>query len=217
MKNTTQGDENTSITLGGDGVYRWAYEMSLFKNPTILFLLYKIFGWIALGLWVFVTLISAGDVGFWWKGFLNNLKFFAIFTVGLLVLCTLGYLLYAAIMGGKYCVLFEMDEKGVRHTQMQKQVKKAEVLSLITVLVGLAAKNPTAVGTGLLSSSKTTMYTEFKKVRKIKPKRGASTIILNAAGGQNQVYADKDEFDFVLEYITSRVPPKEANEKKETK
>ena len=103
-----------------------------------------------------------------------------------------------------------MDEKGVRHTQMQKQVKKAEVLSLITVLVGLAAKNPTAVGTGLMSSAKTAMYTEFKKVRKIKPKRGASTIILNAAGGQNQVYADKDDFDFVLDYITSRVPVKET-------
>ena len=192
-----------NIKQGDDGVYRWAYEMSLLKNPTVLLLLYKIFGWICLGLWAFTTVISVGDPHFWWDGFLKNLLFFAIFTAGMLVLVTISYLIYAAIMGGKYCVLFEMDENGIRHTQMAKQVKKAEVLSLITVLVGAAAKNPTAIGTGLLSSSKTSMYTSYDKIRKVKEKRRSCTIILTAFGGQNQIYTEREDYDFVLGYINS--------------
>lgn len=32
-----------------DGVYRWVYELSLFKNPTILFMLWRILGGIFAG------------------------------------------------------------------------------------------------------------------------------------------------------------------------
>ena len=35
--------QNTRVTLGNDGKYRWTYEMSLFKNPTIFLLIWKIF------------------------------------------------------------------------------------------------------------------------------------------------------------------------------
>ena len=39
-----QGEKiSNNITLCNDGKYRWIYEMSLFKNPTIFFLIWKIF------------------------------------------------------------------------------------------------------------------------------------------------------------------------------
>ena len=192
-----------NVEKGNDGVYRWVYEMSLWKNPTILLLLWKIFFWICVGLWLFITLISVKDTGFWWSGFLDNTKFFGIFTLGMLLLCLIGYVVYAIVMGGKYCVMFEMDDKGVRHTQMEKQVKKAEVLSLLTVLAGAAAKNPTAVGAGLMSSAKTTMYSEFSKVKNVKVYRRRGVIKVNSTFEKNQVYAEKADFDFVLDFITS--------------
>lgn len=75
-QNPVQG----GITLCADGVYRWGYELKLLKNPTILFVIFKIFGWIIFGLWLFITLLSINDNNFWWDGFLDGLKGFGIVT-----------------------------------------------------------------------------------------------------------------------------------------
>jgi hypothetical protein len=189
------------IVQGKDGVYRWTYELSLYKNPTILFLIWKIFGWICFGIWAFTTLISVGDYGFWWEGFWDNTKIFLLVAAGMFVLSTIGYFLYALMMGGKYCAIFEMDENGVCHTQMQKQVKRAEAISLLTILVGIAAKRPATVGAGLMSSAKTSMYSDFAKVKSVKAYPRRQVIKVNAPFNKNQVYAEKENFDFVLRYI----------------
>ena len=47
-----------NITFDSDGVYRWAYELNLYKNPTILFLIWKIFGGILLALWLFMVVLE---------------------------------------------------------------------------------------------------------------------------------------------------------------
>ena len=38
-----------------------------------------------------------------------------------LVLSVLGYLLYAAIMGGKYCMIYSMDDAGILQEQQPRQ------------------------------------------------------------------------------------------------
>lgn len=184
-----------------DNKYHWKYEMNLYKNPTILFLLFKIFGCICFGIWLFSTIISIDNVDFWWNGFVDNLKVFVIITIIIFTLCILGYYLYAYIMGGTYNVTFEMDEKGIKHIQEDKQIKKIKTLSILTVLVGLFKKNSTVVGIGLNSSNKTSMYTSFKKISKIKYNPKRNTIILNATGGQNQIYASSDDLKFIYKYI----------------
>ena len=35
--------QNTPVTQCEDGKYRWSYAMSLYKNPTIFLLVWKIF------------------------------------------------------------------------------------------------------------------------------------------------------------------------------
>ena len=50
-----------NITFDADGFYRWAYELNLYKNPTIIFLIWKIFGFILLGLWLFMVLLEFID------------------------------------------------------------------------------------------------------------------------------------------------------------
>lgn len=190
-----------NIVKGEDGVYRWVYELKLLKNPTILFLLWKIFGFILLGVFVLTMLFDMGNPDYWWDGFLTNLKVFAIIGAGMLALTLLGYLLYAAIMGGKYCVIFEMDENGVRHTQLPYQAKKAELIGNLTTIAGALAGNPTTVGIGLTSSARTSMYSDFSKVRRVKSSRMFNTIKVNELLEKNQVYAEKEDYDFVLGFI----------------
>lgn len=199
-----KGENDTGedrIIYGDDGVYRWIYELNLLKNPGILLLVWKILAISLGGVWVFVTLLSIGDLEFWWKGFWNVTKVFLLILVGVLVLGIIVYLLYAAVMGGKYCVLFEMDERGIAHTQLSKQFNKAKTLSTMTVLIGLASGKVGPVGSGLLAGSKQSMVSEWSKVKSViyYPKR--NTIKLNSPFNKNQVYASDRDFEFVRHFV----------------
>ncbi len=189
-----------NIILCTDGKYRWIYEMSLYKNPAIFLLVWKIFFFIFL--FVFTVVIISDLVQWGTDGFWDNLKVFGYIMSGMTVLVGAGYLLYAVIMGGKYCVMFEMDENGVNHKQMPPQAKKAELLSALTVMVGFASGNITTAGAGLLAS-RTEMYSSFAKVTAIIPSARTNTIRVNEGFFHNQVYTDPVDFNFVLNYITS--------------
>ena len=182
--------------------------MSLYKNPTILLLVLKIFFWVCFGIWIFSILMrgcDASDSEDFLDMALNDSKFFLIFTAGFMLLCLIGYYFYALIMGGKYCVIFEMDEKGVLHKQMPKQAKKAEVIKALTVLAGLASRNITTTAVGL--NARTEMYTEFASVKSVKAKRRRNLIKVNETLSHNQVYASAGDFDFVLRYILDHISP----------
>ena len=178
--------------------------MSLFKNPTVIILVWKIFFFIMLGIFAFTMLMDvfSGDMS--GERFLETLKMLGYFIIGMTVLCALGYLLYAAIMGGKYIVMFEMDDEGVNHKQLPKQAKKAEIIGRLTALAGIASHNPTTVGVGLISA-RSEMYTRFGNVRKIKAYPNRDLIKLNERLMHNQVYAAKEDFDFVYGYIKDHV------------
>ena len=102
-----------NITLGADGKYRWVYSVNLFTNPIFLLLVWKIFFFIVLGIFAFTTVVDVIDWGgFSWDLMKGQLKVFGIIFGVMTALVLVGYLLYAAIMRGKYTVEFEMDEKG---------------------------------------------------------------------------------------------------------
>lgn len=194
-------DVGERVTLCPDGKYRWIYEMNMLKNPSILFDVWKVFG-ISIGILVafFALLIACdGDI---------NMKVLSGLaeTVGLLiaifaVLSILGYLLFAAISGWKYVVLFIMDEKEVVHQQMPSQVKKGQVIGALTVLVGLAAKRPGVVGTGLLAQSRTTMTSVLAHVSRLIPCRRMNLIKVNQLLAKNRVYVPDEDFDFVYDFL----------------
>ena len=198
----------SAISLGQDGKYRWVYEMNLYTNPTILILLVKIFFWIFFGLWVCTTLFDSCDTGHFAESALNNGKFMGIILLVFMVIVLIGYYVYALINGGKYCVLFEMDQQGVMHKQMPKQVKKSQIISALTVMAGMMSRNPTTVGVGILSSARSEMYSSFNSVKSVKANPGRHVIKVNETFEHNQVYADGADFDFVLKFILAHVPPK---------
>ena len=193
-----QGKE---VRLCSDGKYRWAYEMNLLKNPTIFFTVLKVM-MISVGIvWLFGLVIGLGDMSL--DYFLFWTKLTGIMIGIFFVLTILGVLITAAILG-KYVVLFEMDEKEVVHIQMPRQVKKAEVIGFITVLVGAMAKNPTTMGAGLLAASKSRSSSEFANVRRVKAYRKRNLIKVKQLFNKNQVYVANEDFDFVYNYIKSR-------------
>ena len=108
-----------NIFLCADGKYRWVYEMSLFKNPTIALLVWKVM-MIALGIVFAIATIAdvVNNDGFDADAFLGSLKIFGIIFLVITALTFLSYLIYAAIMGGKYCVMFVMNETEIVHKQM---------------------------------------------------------------------------------------------------
>ena len=197
---TYQGKE---IRLCADGKYRWVYEMHLLKNPTIFLTVLKVM-MISIGIvWLFGMIITVfqGDMNLEW--FLFWLKLMGIVLGVFVGLAIISILIMAAILKGKYVVLFEMDEKEVVHIQMPRQVKKAEVIGLITVLVGAMAKNPTTMGAGMLAASKSKSISEFANVRHVKARRWRNLIKVNQLLNKNQVYVSDEDFDFVYNFIKS--------------
>ena len=195
---TYQGKE---VRLCSDGKYRWVYEMNLLKNPTIFFTVLKVM-MISVGIvWLFGLVIGLGNMSL--DYFLFWTKLTGIMIGVFFVLTIIGVLITAAILG-KYVVLFEMDEMGVTHIQMPRQVKKAEVIGLITALVGAMAKSPTTIGAGMLATAKTKSTSEFVNVRRVKARRRFNLIKVNQLFDKNQVYVADEDFDFVYNFIKSR-------------
>ena len=194
-----------TIFPGPDGKFRWTYEMSLYKNPTFLLMVIKIFFWIIFGIFVFSSLLQVGDRDFWFDGLLGQVKAFGIILGVMLALCVIGYLIYALMMGGKYVVRFEMDENGVSHTQSTAQAEKARKIGTATMAVGALAGKPGVVGIGMQSGARTSMTTDFERVKSVKAYKNRSVIKVNEVLSKNQVYCDGDDFDFILDYIQQRV------------
>ena len=201
-----QGRQVTkNIRLCPDGVYRWTYEYHMLRNPTILFTVWKVLG-ISFGAVFLFTLVidliqgvtkSIADL---W----DASKVFVILMGIFFVISVIAYLILAAVFGWKYQVLFEMTEKSVKHIQMPKQVKKAEVIAFLTALAGAAAHRPGVTGAGLLASAKSTSESEFRSVETVKVRRKRNTIHVNRLFDKNQVYAEDADFDFVARFITER-------------
>ena len=201
-----------NITLFSDGKYRWTYKFDLLKNPTVFFTIWKVFFYIILAGFVITFLVSLGARNFFWEGFLSVLKGYAI-AIGVMTgVALLGYLIYAAIMGGKYIVEFEMDAAGILHTQTAAQAKKAKKLGAATSLAGAASGSLTTIGIGMTAATKTASYSDFSKVRRVKANRLTRVIFVNELIEHNQVYAEKEDFDFVKNFIIDHC--KNAKKKK---
>lgn len=195
-----------NIFLGKDGKYHWYYEFKMLKNPTILKLLWKIFFWIFVGIWVFMCILEIcnGDLLHW----LKSSWVFLLVMAGFEVLVALGYFIYAAVQGFRYCVIFDMNWEGVTHTQMPKQFRRAQALSLLTILAGAAGGKPGVVGTGILSATKQSMRSTWSSVRSVEIDRKREVIKVNERMNRNQVYAKQEDFEFVENFIRSHVPAK---------
>ncbi len=197
-----------NIMQDANGTYHWIYEMDLLKNPTIIMILWKIFFWIFVGIWAFVLVIDLFDGRLTWDNFVGWTTVAIYIELGMAVFIFFSYLIYLLFTGRKYCVRFEMNENGVTHIQLPKQVKKANAISSLLIFTGLASGNIGNVGKGMLIRSRTGMHSDFKSVRSIEiyPKR--NVIKVNSPLNYNQVYAADEDFVFVESFIRAHVGKK---------
>ena len=194
-----------NIGLGPDGKYRWIYEMSLFRNPSIFLLVWKIFFFICTGIFAMIVIIDAAEGYMDGERALNTLGIFGIVLGVMTALVGISFLIYAAIMGGKYIAMFEMDENGVNHKQLPAQAKKARGIATAAIVIGMLSNSSSALAGGMAAAN-TEMYTSFSKTKKVRfyPKR--DTIKIRHTLMHNQVYAKPEDFAFVQDYILRRVP-----------
>ena len=167
-----------------DGTYRWVYEFNMLKNPMILLTVLKIFLLVLVGMWIIFGMFRIGNDGFI-GAFAAQTKELLIPAAILFGLSIAAYIILACIYGWKYCVLFEMNETGIRHIQMEKQYKKAQALGWLTAMAGAAAGKPGAAGTGLLAATKNEQATEFSKVKRMRSFKGFHTIKLDSLLNHN--------------------------------
>jgi len=198
---TSQGE----LMRDDDGVWRWTYELSLWRNPTVLITLSKVILLAAL-----LPVLVTGGITLFESGLLEALRVMGlvlVYMLGILfVLLFLAYVAVALIQGGKYCVVFEMDDRGVKHTQMQKSFSKNQVLAMLTVLAGAAAGNPQAAGAGLLSGARRSSYSKFSKVKSLVLRPRWSVIYVNESLNRNQIYAPAELYETIQQHILSRCP-----------
>ncbi|MBQ6293051.1 MAG: zinc ribbon domain-containing protein [Lachnospiraceae bacterium] len=189
-----------NVLLCTDGKYRWVYELGLFKDMWVFWTILKIFGGVILGgMLIFLIIEVFGD-----HNYGDVLKMGLIMGAIFLGLSILGYLVYALMMGGKYCVIFTMDEEGIVHEQQAKQAKKASIVGDLLVLAGAATGNLTTVGIGLTSGNRNAMYTAFKGTKKITGIRRKNTIVLREGLSNNRIWCEAEDFEFVWNYILPR-------------
>jgi len=201
MKNDYYNSKN--ITMCSDGKYRWVYELNMYKSTAIIRELCRVFIitiTIVLG---FLFIMNIMD-----NGLMEALEFVAQAAVVLfgifLVLGIVGYLIFAYIIGGKYCVVFEMDEKGINHRQHDKHVKKVRLIGAITGAAGAAGGSLSAAGAGILAASRTSLHTCFEDVKELEILPEENLIRVNETLNRNQVYAEDEDFAFVANYIKAR-------------
>ena len=193
------------VRLYDDGKYHWMYDLNMLKNPSVLIDVYKMLGMTIIITSILIFVIISCEDGVNLENFTFILKLMGLLTGIMFVLGLLGYLLYAALSGWVYTVHFIMDEKGVEHQQAPRSQKVAKKISMLTVLVGLFARKPGVVGSGMLAR-RTSMITEFYLVKKVKAKRWMNTIMVNETFEKNRVYVSDADFDFVYDYISSHCP-----------
>ena len=194
------------VTLFPDGKYRWVYEVNLFKNASTFYDVVKVIG-LTLGL-VYGMMLIMGIfvIDDWSVVWPMTLAFFCI-ALGLCLLCLIIYWIWAAANGGRYAALFEMDEHGITHSQMQKHVRQQQIVSGIGVAVGLATGKPGVIGNSLLAASVNKWKSDFASVRKVKAVPHRNLIKVSELLTMNRIFVDNPEdYKFVLDYIRQLCP-----------
>jgi len=146
--------------------------------------------------------LNLGDgIGSALLAFIKIMVIVAGIVTGLLLLA---YPLVAIMNGGIYCVIFEMDERSVKHIQMQKQFKKNQILAMIVSIAGVMTGNIQATAAGMLAGSKQSTLSSFEKVKSITVNEKRHVIYVNENLTKNQVYVDTADFAFISNAIINR-------------
>ena len=209
QQETIQGQRVTeNIFLCPDGIYRWYYSFPMLRNPSILFTVWKVLGF---SFGVVYLIVMIGELVenvpvFGTDGLKMITVVFLILILFFFMIGFIAYLIVAAIYGGYYQVLFEMNANEVVHIQVSRQFKKTEAIAWLAMFTGAVTGNVGRVGQGLLVAAKTTSTSELSRVSRLKIRKKRNTIYVNQSLSKNQIYAEAADFDFVAQFLQMHCP-----------
>ena len=200
-------DEYTArVTLCGDGVYRWYYDMDMFQNRSMLVMLEKINLFIFLG----VSVGGALFIGLVERDF-GAPMVRGILVVGLLMgllmaaLYAIGFCIAAWIKRGNYRIHFAMREDGIELVWSDRLKQGFATGRNVMALAGNAIGSRSVRGRWRPTLDEVS-NAAFRSVTRVKCYPKWNMIDLSMLGGKFQVYACGEDLDRVEAYILQRVP-----------
>lgn len=185
-----------------DGTFYWTYSQSLWSNPTILYTVLKVMMIAVMLVMLFIGGLAIMEGNFDWG---EMLLVSGGFAAGFAILSLIGYAVFAAISGGRYNMLFFMNDSIVVHMVMPKD-KTGEHISDVAIIVGALTGNLTLAGMGMANYGRNAMESKFANVKSIVQDRSHDLIKVRAGFEYNQIYASPAQYDFVLSHIASHCP-----------
>jgi len=178
----------------------WTISVPIFRNPIILRQLGIAVG-IPFGLVCMVLLLVNREQ-----------PVYAFYALGLLAaLLALTYLLIMLLNGGRYAAGYKLDEKGILNYTEPRQARRNKVVNGLTVLAGLAAGKPAAMGAGMLAGSRQAVMLPWRGVRKVRYVADKRTIMLRGSPFEAiAVFCDETNYSQVQAYIAQRVRAPQA-------
>ncbi len=193
-----------NIRFCEDGKYRWVYEVNLWRNASAVLETLRFLFLISLGIWALFFLLRLGDgVAAALKGSAEEAGVIFGIMAGLTLI---SYPVYALLMGGRYAVLFEMDEKQIEHVRMEKQVTREELVDWLWQINEVLESDALGTFLGVRTEESTSLISEYEYVKKLRliPKR--NLISVKGPMTANQVYAEAEDLDFVWNYLKEHCP-----------
>ena len=213
------------VTLFDDGIYRWSYNMDMWRNRYLLGQIIKILC-IVLGIpTMFLAAIvvknallvldqGTDKIMFFIHNDLMALAVVGGIWIGCIILTLIIYAICATVMHGTWHLCFEMNESAVALIQSAATKKRndtlttiAAVADLVTTLAGKPSNSlhTTTVG---LSATNDNRITHFDAVRKARPHPEHDLIDLRGFFIMNQIYVGPEDYPFVRDFILERVREK---------
>ena len=195
------------VQLGEDGLYRWYYDLDMRKNRYMLNMVFKVLGIIGAFLLALVLFLPSGAMSKWTVAgiILGCYVFVALLTIGI-------YWFMLVRREGFYRFRYDMGPEGVMLWQEEGDMERNQILGAAVAAAGAAAGHPirAAVSSASIQAGSYSGYTAYKSVRKVVVDQDKDCVYLKLFLGENLVYVGQEDFDFVRDYILSRVGKKAA-------
>ena len=197
------------VTLCDDGVYRWSYDMDMWRNRFMLRHVLKIV--CAMSVLVSLTMLAAFG--------LNRVSprlaalLFIIPMGALSALTLLIYLICALAMRGNYHLRFEMDENKIVLVQTAETENRNRVLTTVSTVAGIAAgqRNKAYRVNATLRAADSVGTTAFADVTRVRLFPDDDVIDLWEWFGMNQIYVPREDYALVRDFMLARVSEKARN------
>ena len=188
------------VTRCGDGVYRWYYDLDMYRNHTLLFKVMKIFGIVMAAVVGIILFLLAGEHLLTW----NVILWCAVGMAGAMALMLGSYYLWALCMKGVCRMQYEMDEESITMYQSPRATKTVDAMAGVLVVAGMLTGH---AGEGLFrgamiaGANREKARTALRRVRGMKDDRDHDEIRLRCLPAGTTVWVRPEDYAMVWNFL----------------